>query len=98
MPADRREDELVEQPADVQRRRLLLRVSQHPADRAVGRSGDQRQHPHDAQCLRIGAKTSWWNNRLTFNVAGFYSEYRNIQLTVQSVDPVTNANIRTTRN
>lgn len=57
-----------------------------------------RYDPERLTSYEVGAKTSWWNNRLTFNVAGFYSEYRNIQLTVQSTDPVTNANIRTTRN
>lgn len=57
-----------------------------------------RYDPEKLTSYELGAKTSWLNNRLTFNVAGFYSEYRNIQLTVQSVDPVTNANIRTTRN
>ncbi len=57
-----------------------------------------RYDPERLTSYELGAKTAWFNNRLTFNVAGFYSEYRNIQLTVQSVDPVTNANIRTTRN
>ncbi|MCA1196934.1 TonB-dependent receptor [Sphingomonas sp. R647] len=57
-----------------------------------------RYDPEKLTSYELGAKTSWFNNRLTFNVAGFYSEYRDIQLTVQSVDPVTNANIRTTRN
>lgn len=57
-----------------------------------------RYDPEKLTSYEVGAKTSWLNNRLTFNLAGFYSEYRNIQLTVQSTDPVTNANIRTTRN
>lgn len=57
-----------------------------------------RYDPEKLTSYEIGAKTSWFDNMLTVNVAGFYSEYRNIQLTVQSVDPVTNANIRTTRN
>ncbi|MEN3747448.1 TonB-dependent receptor [Sphingomonas sp. HF-S3] len=57
-----------------------------------------RYDPERLTSYEVGAKTAWFNNRLTFNVAGFLSEYRNIQLTVQSVDPLTNANIRTTRN
>ncbi|MEG3179627.1 TonB-dependent receptor [Sphingomonas sp. LT1P40] len=57
-----------------------------------------RYDPEKLTSYELGAKTAWFNNRLTFNVAGFYSEYRDIQLTVQSTDPVTNANIRTTRN
>lgn len=57
-----------------------------------------RYEPEKLTSYEVGAKTSWFDNRLTFNIAGFYSKYRNIQLTVQSVDPLTNANIRTTRN
>jgi len=54
--------------------------------------------PEKLTSYELGAKTSWLDHKIVFNLAGFYSEYRNIQLTVQSVDPVTNANIRTTRN
>jgi iron complex outermembrane receptor protein len=57
-----------------------------------------RYDPEKLTSYEVGAKTSWFNNRLIFNAAGFYSEYRNIQLTVQGVDPVTNANLRTTQN
>lgn len=57
-----------------------------------------RYDPEKLTSYELGAKTSWLDNRLIFNVAGFYSQYRNIQLTVQSTDPITNANIRTTRN
>jgi len=57
-----------------------------------------RYDPEKLTSYEVGAKTSWFNRRLVFNLAGFYSEYRNIQLTVQSVDPLTNANLRTTRN
>jgi iron complex outermembrane receptor protein len=57
-----------------------------------------RYDPEKLTSYEIGAKTSTFNNRLIFNAAAFYSQYRNIQLTVQGVDPVTNANIRTTQN
>ncbi|GGB23989.1 TonB-dependent receptor [Sphingomonas metalli] len=57
-----------------------------------------RYDPEKLTSYELGAKTSWFDDRLTLNVAGFYSEYRDIQLTVQGVDPLTNANIRTTRN
>lgn len=57
-----------------------------------------RYEPEKLTAYEIGAKTSWFNRRLIFNVAAFYSEYRDIQLTVQGVDPITNANLRTTRN
>jgi iron complex outermembrane receptor protein len=54
--------------------------------------------PEKLTSYELGLKSSWLNDRVTFNVAGFYSQYRNIQLTVQGVDPLTNANIRTTQN
>ncbi|MET3828184.1 iron complex outermembrane receptor protein [Sphingomonas sp. PvP055] len=54
--------------------------------------------PEKLTSYELGVKSSWLNDRLTFNLAGFYSQYRNIQLTVQGVDAVTNANIRTTQN
>jgi len=57
-----------------------------------------RYDPEKLSSYEVGAKTSWLNNRLIINVAGFYSQYRNIQLTVQGVDPITNANLRTTQN
>jgi iron complex outermembrane receptor protein len=57
-----------------------------------------RYDPEKLTSYEIGAKTAWLDNRLIVNAAAFYSEYRDIQLTVQGVDPVTNANLRTTRN
>ncbi|CAN5611694.1 TonB-dependent receptor [soil metagenome] len=57
-----------------------------------------RYDPERLTSYEIGAKTAWFDHRLTLNLAGFYSQYRNIQLTVQGVDPITNANIRTTQN
>jgi iron complex outermembrane receptor protein len=55
--------------------------------------------PEKVTAYELGVKTDWLpRHRLTLNVAGFYNDYRDIQLTVQRVDPVTNANIRTTQN
>lgn len=54
--------------------------------------------PEELAAYEIGVKTDWFDRRLTANLAVFQSQYDDIQLTVQSVDPVTNANIRTTRN
>jgi iron complex outermembrane receptor protein len=54
--------------------------------------------PEELAAYEIGVKTDWFDRRLTANLAVFQSQYDQIQLTIQSVDPVTNANLRTTRN
>lgn len=38
--------------------------------------------PESIKTVEVGAKTQWFDRRLTFNVAGFYSRYKNIQLPV----------------
>lgn len=38
--------------------------------------------PETIKTYELGAKTQWFDRRLTFNVAGFYSSYSNIQLPV----------------
>jgi iron complex outermembrane receptor protein len=55
--------------------------------------------PERVTAYEVGFKTHWFEGRkLMTNVAAFYNDYRDIQLTVQSVDPVTNANVRSTQN
>jgi iron complex outermembrane receptor protein len=55
--------------------------------------------PERVTTYELGLKTHWLENRrLITNLAGFYSDYRDIQLTVQSRDPVTGGNVRTTEN
>jgi iron complex outermembrane receptor protein len=55
--------------------------------------------PEKVRAYEVGIKTQWFENRrLMVNAAAFYNDYRNIQLTVQSRDPVTGANVRTTEN
>jgi iron complex outermembrane receptor protein len=54
--------------------------------------------PETVTTYELGIKTEWLERRLTAMLAGFYNDYRDIQLTVQTVDPVTNANVRTTQN
>jgi iron complex outermembrane receptor protein len=55
--------------------------------------------PETVKAYEVGVKTQWFENRrLTANAAAFYNDYRDIQLTVQSRDPVTGANVRTTEN
>ena len=57
-----------------------------------------RYQPETISTWELGAKTDWFNRRLTANVAVFQSDYKEIQFTVQKVDPVTGANLRTTQN
>ncbi|CAN5735806.1 TonB-dependent receptor [soil metagenome] len=57
-----------------------------------------RYEPETIATWEIGAKTGWFDRRLTANVAVFQSDYKDIQFTVQKVDPVTGANLRTTQN
>jgi len=38
-------------------------------------------NPEDLTAHEVGIKSQWFDNRLRFNVAGFYYDYRNIQLT-----------------
>jgi iron complex outermembrane receptor protein len=55
--------------------------------------------PETVIAYELGVKTHWFEGRkLLTNVTGFYNDYRDIQLTVQSRDPVTGANLRTTEN
>ncbi len=42
--------------------------------------------PEKAKSVEIGVKSQWLDNRLRLNVAGFYTDYRNIQVTYV-IDP-----------
>ncbi|MBN1652157.1 MAG: TonB-dependent receptor [Deltaproteobacteria bacterium] len=54
--------------------------------------------PERVTAYELGVKTEWLDRRLTANLAGFYNDYRDIQLTVQKLDEVTGANVRVTQN
>jgi iron complex outermembrane receptor protein len=55
--------------------------------------------PERVTAYELGVKSHWFEGRrLLANLAFFYNDYRDIQLTVQSRDPVTGANLRTTEN
>ena len=55
--------------------------------------------PEQVTAYELGVKTHWFEGRrLVTDVSVFYNDYRDIQLTVQSRDPITNANVRTTEN
>ncbi|MFD1781904.1 TonB-dependent receptor [Phenylobacterium terrae] len=57
-----------------------------------------RYEPEEVSTWELGAKTDWFDRRLVANLAVFWSDYEDIQLTVQTRDPVTGANLRTTQN
>jgi iron complex outermembrane receptor protein len=58
-----------------------------------------RYDPERVTAYEAGVKTHWFEGRrLTLNLTGFYNDYRDIQLTVQTADPMTNMNVRTTQN
>lgn len=40
-----------------------------------------RYDPERLATTELGLKSSWFNNKLTANFAGYYSDYRNVQLT-----------------
>jgi iron complex outermembrane recepter protein len=55
--------------------------------------------PERVSAYELGVKSHWFEGRrLLANLAFFYNDYRDIQLTVQSRDPDTGANLRTTDN
>ncbi len=55
--------------------------------------------PERVTAYELGVKTHWFEGRrLVANVAAFYNDYEDIQLTVQSADPVTGMNVRKTQN
>jgi len=54
--------------------------------------------PERVTAYELGIKTEWLNRRLTASLAGFYNDYRDIQLTVQKRDEVTLSNVRVTQN
>ncbi|HET6331708.1 MAG TPA: TonB-dependent receptor [Polyangiales bacterium] len=65
----------------------------------MGSNPTPKYDPERVTAYEVGVKTHWFEGRrLIANVTGFYNDYSDIQLTVQSRDPVTGANLRTTEN
>jgi len=54
--------------------------------------------PEKVTAYELGVKTEWFERKLSAMAAGFYNDYRDIQLTVQTVDPMTMGNVRSTQN
>lgn len=49
----------------------------------------QGYNAENVDTYEIGAKTAWLDNRLIFNVAGFFNDYTDQQVGIQRVDPLT---------
>jgi iron complex outermembrane receptor protein len=63
------------------------------------RSPTPKYNPERVTAYELGVKSHWLENRrLLANLAFFYNDYRDIQLTVQTRDAETGANLRTTQN
>jgi iron complex outermembrane recepter protein len=83
---------------------LFASLSQGFKSGGFGPSNDARNptpkyNPERVTAYELGVKTHWFEGRrLLANVAAFYNDYRDIQLTVQSRDEMTGANVRTTQN
>ncbi|MCC7410582.1 MAG: TonB-dependent receptor [Gammaproteobacteria bacterium] len=55
-------------------------------------------NPEKILSYEIGMKSEWFDRRVRLNVAGFYNEYDDIQLTEQGLDPATGTQTIITRN
>jgi iron complex outermembrane receptor protein len=63
------------------------------------RNPTPKYNPERVTAYELGLKSHWFEGRrLLANLAFFYNDYRDIQLTVQSRDEMTGANLRTTQN
>ena len=61
--------------------------------RAMSNTDDRSTQKIDDEKLtayEVGFKSKWFENRLIFNVAGFYNIYEDIQLTIVGADATTN--------
>lgn len=83
---------------------LFASFSQGFKSGGFGPSNDARNptpkyNPERVTAYELGVKSHWFEGRkLLANVGVFYNDYQDIQLTVQSRDPMTGANVRTTQN
>ena len=83
---------------------LYASFSQGFKSGGFGPSNDARNptpkyNPERVTAYELGVKSHWFPGRkLLANVGFFYNDYQDIQLTVQSRDMITGANVRTTQN
>jgi iron complex outermembrane receptor protein len=83
---------------------LYASFSQGFKSGGFGPSNDARNptpkyNPERVTAYELGVKSHWFEGRkLLANIGVFYNDYQDIQLTVQSRDMMTGANVRTTQN
>jgi iron complex outermembrane receptor protein len=54
--------------------------------------------PENLSAFEVGLKSSWWNDRLRFNIDGFDEAYRDIQVNAVTLDPVLHSLVTVTKN
>jgi iron complex outermembrane receptor protein len=54
--------------------------------------------PESLQAYELGLKSSWWSDRLRFNIDGFDEVYRDIQVNTVTVDPILHSLVTVTKN
>jgi iron complex outermembrane receptor protein len=54
--------------------------------------------PENLSAFEVGLKSSWWNDRLRFNIDGFDEVYRDIQVDAVTLDPVLHSLVTVTKN
>jgi iron complex outermembrane receptor protein len=54
--------------------------------------------PENLSAYEIGLKSSWWNDRLRFNIDGFSQDYQDIQVDAIVLDPVLKSLVTVTEN
>jgi len=58
----------------------------------------KRYGPEDLTTLELGLKSGFWGNRATLNLAAFITDYEDIQLVANSIDPNTGSLLLTVDN
>jgi iron complex outermembrane receptor protein len=54
--------------------------------------------PESLSAWEVGLKSSWWGDRLRFNIDGFDADYRDIQVNIVTLDPVLHSLVTVTEN
>jgi iron complex outermembrane receptor protein len=54
--------------------------------------------PESLSAWEVGLKSSWWGDRLRFNIDGFDADYRDIQVNTVTLDPVLHSLVTVTQN
>ncbi len=54
--------------------------------------------PESLSAWEVGLKSSWWGERLRFNIDGFDADYRDIQVDTVTLDPILHSLVTVTEN